>query len=354
MSLVDTAVTYVKNIVQTYVHLLTVDYPLGGLMLGAFAIFKLGRLLDSLLTVLMDTLLPSGPMLDKYRAPHREGSQNWAVVTGSTAGIGLQFAKQLAEAKFNVALVSRSPAKLAEVAAEIEAKHGVQTAVHALDAATAQAQQYHGLKAFVEKLGPVSVLINNLGVSHEMPVPFAELSDAELHNIVQVNVVSTLEITRAVLPKLQAHTETRGNRALILSMGSFAGLMPTPLLSVYSGSKLFLQGWSSALAEELKPSKIDVQLVLSYLVTSQMSKVRRTSLMIPNPRSFVKSALKQIGRRGGAQERAYTSTPYWSHALMHWAIENTLGVYSAVVAKINFRMHLGIRLRALRKKAKTQ
>jgi len=94
---------------------------------------------------------------------------------------------------------------------------------------------------------------------------------------------------------------------------------------------------------------VDVELCLSYLVTTAMSKVRRTSMLIPNPRNFVKAALGKVGRSGGAQNMAYTSTPFWGHALMQWWVENTLGLGSPFVVKQNRIMHEDIRKRALRK-----
>lgn len=339
---------------HAFLHLLTVEQPAMGIFLLVVGLWKVSRVVDSYVNVLIDTLVPRGQQLGPYKP--RKGSRNWAVVTGCTAGIGEEFAKQIAKAGFNLALVSRSNAKLQALSKLLEEKFGVETAVFVLDAQTAKAAEYEKLKQFTEKLpGSVSVLINNLGISHEMPVPFLEVSQEEMHNIIQVNCMATLEITRAVLPSVQEYTSaTKQNRGLVMTMGSFAGLTPTPLLSVYSGSKAFLQGWSSALAAELAPQQIDVQLVLSYLVTSQMSKIRRTSLMVTDPKHFVASTLRQVQARGGARDRAFTLTPYWSHALMHWTIESVLGVFSAIVAKINYNMHVDIRRRALRKKQKTQ
>ena len=125
--------------------------------------------------------------------------------------------------------------------------------------------------------------------------------------------------------------------------------MPTPLLATYSGSKAFLQQWSSALASELAPHGITVQVVQSYLVTSAMSKIRRSSLLIPTPKTFVKAALSKIGRSGGAQGVLATSTPYWAHGIMHWAIASFAGTTNGVVIGINKRMHEDIRKRALKK-----
>jgi 17beta-estradiol 17-dehydrogenase / very-long-chain 3-oxoacyl-CoA reductase len=80
-----------------------------------------------------------------------------------------------------------------------------------------------------------------------------------------------------------------------------------------------------------------------------MSKVRKTSMLIPNPRTFVKAVLGKIGRSGGAQNMAYTSTPFAGHALMQWWLENTVGIGGKMVVAKNKEMHQGIRKRALRK-----
>jgi 17beta-estradiol 17-dehydrogenase / very-long-chain 3-oxoacyl-CoA reductase len=193
----------------------------------------------------------------------------------------------------------------------------------------------------------VSILINNVGQSHSIPVPFAETPEKELRDIITINCTGTLRVTQLVAPGM-----IKRKRGLILTMASFGGILPTPLLATYSGSKAFLQQWSTALGSELAPHGIRVQLVQSYLVTSAMSKIRKTSAAIPNPKTFVRAALGSIGRSGGAQGIAYTSTPYWSHAIMHWALLTFTGTTSQAVVDQNKGMHEAIRKRALKKAAR--
>jgi 17beta-estradiol 17-dehydrogenase / very-long-chain 3-oxoacyl-CoA reductase len=192
----------------------------------------------------------------------------------------------------------------------------------------------------------VGILLNNVGQSHSIPVPFLQTTRDELQNIVTINCLGTLKTTQVVAPLL-----VHRKRGLILTMGSFAGVMPTPLLATYSGSKAFLQHWSSSLASELAPSGVDVQLIISYLVTTAMSKVRRPSLLIPNPKQFVRAALSSIGR-GGVEPFTNTYTPWWSHAVFKWVVASTVGVSSRVTIWVNKIMHVDIRNRALRKAAR--
>ena len=212
-----------------------------------------------------------------------------------------------------------------------------------MDFSQNQDPDYDALAKLVSDLD-VSVLVNNVGVSHSIPVPFTLTPSDELSNIVNVNVFGTLRVTQIVAPAM-----AQRKRGLILTMASFGGVTPTPLLATYSGSKAFLQYWSSSLGAELAPSGVKVQLVQSYLVTSAMSKIRKASMLIPNPKDFVRSALAKVGRSGGSQGIASTCTPYWSHGFMHWALLTFTGTMNSLVLGQNKAMHESIRKRALKK-----
>ncbi|KAI0903666.1 hypothetical protein F4824DRAFT_501223 [Ustulina deusta] len=307
---------------------------LGALWVGSKAL--------NLLRLVLSMLVLSGTNLRKYG-----GKGTWAVVTGASDGLGKEFATQLAAKGFNLLLVSRTQSKLEAFQNELRAKYpGLQTDILAMDfAAVGNDADYARLARRVDGLD-VGILINNVGHSHSIPVPFTLTDETEMENIINVNCRGTLKVTRVVAPGMQNR-----RRGLILTMGSFGGWMPMPLLATYSGSKAFLQFWSTALAAELKPDNVDVQLVLSYLVTTAMSKVRRPSLFIPSPKPFVRAALGKVGV-GSWHNTAYTYTPYWSHALMTWFVENTVGIGSSVGLKVNRSSHIDIRNRALRKAAR--
>lgn len=104
-------------------------------------------------------------------------------------------------------------------------------------------------------------------------------------------------------------------------MGSFAGLVPTPWLSVYSASKAFLSTWSQALGMEVAKDGIIVEHLNTYFVVSAMSKIKRASLLIPTSKDYVTSALAKISVSCGANI-PFTSTPYAMHGLANWAINN--------------------------------
>lgn len=268
---------------------------------------------------------------------------SWAVITGASDGIGKEFALQLARKGFNIVLVSRTASKLEALSADLNAEHGVESKILAMDFSANRDEDYTALAQLIKGLD-ISILINNVGLSHEIPVTFLETPPKEVTDIIMVNCLGTLRATQVVAPSM-----VERKRGFILTMSSFGGLLPTPFLATYSGSKAFLQQWSSALGSELKPKGVTVQCVQSYLVTSAMSKVRRPTMLIPTAKAFVKSVLGGIGDSRGAQGMAFTSTPFWSHAFMHWGLANTAGTMSEFVVGINRGIHEGIRKRALRK-----
>lgn len=258
--------------------------------------------------------------------------------------MGKEYASQLAGKGFNLILASRTKNKLEDVAKAIKSKHSTtQIESLAIDFSKASDSDYQNLESlFTGK--KIAILINNVGQSHSIPVPFDSTERQEMENIININCLATLRVTQLILPHMLPN-----KKGLILTMGSLGGLTPTPLLATYSGSKAFLQQWSSALASELQPQGITVHFVQAYLITSAMSKIKKASLIVPNERNFVRAALSKIGRRGGSVGYAYTGSPYWSHALVTWGITYVLGTMSKILIGVNHKMHVDIRKRALRK-----
>ncbi|RSL75812.1 Very-long-chain 3-oxoacyl-CoA reductase [Fusarium floridanum] len=319
-----------------------VPQPLQWSLAGIGALV-LGSKLLSYLQLVLSAFVLGGTNLRKYGKPG-----TWAVVTGASDGLGKEYALQLAAKGFNLVLVSRTLSKLESLAAEIQEKYpgkGLEIKSLAMDFSQNNDTDYERLAELIQGLD-IGILINNVGQSHSIPVSFLETAKEELQNIITINCIGTLRVTQTIAPILKQR-----KRGLILTMGSFGGWTPTPYLATYSGSKAFLQQWSNALSSELADDNVDVYLVLSHLVTTAMSKVRRPTLLVPNARNFVKAALGKVGL-GSYQTAPNTYTPWWSHSFMLWLIENIPGVNSPITIFYNKKMHVDIRRRALRKAAR--
>ncbi|THG98491.1 hypothetical protein EW145_g7420 [Phellinidium pouzarii] len=316
---------------RTYLPLVVV---VGLLALTKFALKTVG--------VILQTFILPGTSIKKYTSPFGLGS--WAVVTGATDGIGKEFALQLAKAGYNIFLVSRSEEKLNVAAEEIESKFKSKTRTLAVDFASPNEYKFDALATMCTDLD-VGILVNNVGRSHEFPVSFAQTTLEEQRAIINININGTLRVTKIILSKM---LEQR--RGLILTVSSFAGATPSPLLAAYSASKAFLQTWSDALQAELKGTGVDIECVSTYFVVSNMSRIRRASALIPMPKAYVSSVLRKIGLPCGAlwSGRPSTSTPYWSHSLLDFFI-NAVGWKSAFITYTH-ALHKDIRKRVFRKK----
>lgn len=295
----------------------------------------------SFVSLLLSATIGPFSKLKKY-AGTNTANKNWAVVTGGSDGIGKEFAIQLAKAKFNLVLISRTASKLKTVASEIEAMgYGVQIETIPLDFAKATDKNYQSISDFLAPL-PVSILVNNVGTNHDIPIPFHEESVQVIDDIVNVNIKSIMRITHLVLPLFLKRSKQQQQPSLVLNVGSFAGVLPTPYLSVYSGSKAFLSYWSQCLARELAPHKIHVEYLSTYFVTSAMSKIRRSSIMIPNPKTYVKAVLSRAGNY-------FHHIPYGPHQVMYWVMQF---VSKDFLIDYIAGMQRDIRKRALRKRAR--
>ncbi|TYJ53014.1 long-chain 3-oxoacyl-CoA reductase [Cryptococcus floricola] len=335
---------------------LVLDISIPALILSTVGAAFLLKYAFSIFRLFLELAILPGKPISSFRS--RSG-ETWAVVTGCTSGIGLEFAKQLAGEKYNLVLVGRRQSALTELGKEIETKYSVLTKSVVVDVSAPGAARDGALNQLelLAKNLDIGVLINNVGVSHTMPVSFAETERAEIDRIIETNITWTYLITRTLLPSMLTRSspspsQPAAPKSLILTLGSLSGRIPSPLLASYSGTKAALSTWTKALAEEVRPQGVVVELVQAAFVVSNMSKIRRASALVPTARDFVRAALGSIGRPGGAQGRPHERTPYWTHALLDYAAGFAGYVSEIVAIRVILSMHKDIRKRALRKAAR--
>ena len=173
-----------------------------------------------------------------------------ALVTGASAGIGLELARLLAENGFNLVLLARSRHKLEELARELKTADGIQASVVAADLGEPDAPQAV-FDELVQKGIQVDFLVNNAGLMIE-----AGFKKTSLHDhlqLLQVNVLALTALTRLFIEPMLARNSGR-----ILNVASVAAFMPVPNLAVYAASKAYVLSFSEALSEEIKGSKVTV------------------------------------------------------------------------------------------------
>ena len=171
-----------------------------------------------------------------------------SLVTGASSGLGEQFARQLAARGSGLALVARSADRLAVLADELRARHGV--TVTTMPADLSLAEQVSRVAAHAAA-AQVDVLVNNAGFgTYGM---FADLDPGREHAEVMVNAMAAVDLAHAVLPGMLAR-----RRGGIITVASSIAFQPSPHQAVYGATKAFALAFSEALWAETRGTGVRV------------------------------------------------------------------------------------------------
>ena len=172
------------------------------------------------------------------------------LVTGASAGIGLELALGFAGEGFDLIVVARRAAELEALAERCRSEHGADVHVLPMDLLDAEAPA-----KLVQQLGDaglqVDVLVNNAGLM-DMGA-FATLPLDRHERLMQLNVVVLTALTHRLLPGMLA----RG-RGRILNVASTSSFQPVPSMALYAASKAFVLSLSESLSEELVGTGVTV------------------------------------------------------------------------------------------------
>lgn len=229
----------------------------------------------------------------------------WAVVTGSTDGIGRAYALELAKRGVNIVLVSRNQKKLDDVVVEITSRHFVKTKTIAVDFSKGK-EVFEVLKKELADI-PVGILVNNVGRQYKYPMYLAEVEEEELWDIININIGATTMMTRIVLPEM-----AKRRKGAIVNISSGSELQPLPLMTVYAASKVFIKSFSQALRFEYRKRGITIQHLSPMFVNTKMNdfspRLRQTKLFVPDAETYARSAVNTLGI-------VDHSTGYWAHGI---------------------------------------
>jgi 17beta-estradiol 17-dehydrogenase / very-long-chain 3-oxoacyl-CoA reductase len=245
----------------------------------------------------------------------------------------------LAKKGMSVVLISRTESKLKEVKDDILRKGyaGVEVKYIVCDYSNFDPTARTVVKRDLEGL-EIAVLVNNVGVGYRYPVFFHELTDEEVINLLQMNIDSTVWMTRIVLPGMLE----RKKGGAIVNLSSGSALYTLPLLAEYSGAKSFIEKFSRALNAEYRSKGITCQCQVPFYVATKLAKMRK-SLTVPTPAAYAAMGIKWIGYPDALVQ------PFWLHALQGWIM---FQIPDFIVAKGIMSMHMAIRKKGLKKDAR--
>jgi uncharacterized protein len=174
-----------------------------------------------------------------------------ALVTGASAGIGQDIARELAPRVKTLILVARRRERLEELAAELRGKRP-ELAVEIEQADLANDADVDALADRVlAQNGSIDVLVNNAGAG--LHGWFHEADWNALRKMIELNVLGVAQLTRRLAPKM---VERRAGA--ILNVSSGAGYFPSAQLAVYGATKHFVNGFTEAIRAELRPHGVVV------------------------------------------------------------------------------------------------
>jgi short-subunit dehydrogenase len=177
-------------------------------------------------------------------------NDGFALITGASRGLGMSFARALAERHCNLVLVARSAEPLHAFANELRRSHPVAVIAIQVDLSSPGAGEI-----LAEQLSngdiPIELLVNNAGFG--LRGEFRGLSLSRQLELLRLNNQAIVELTYSLLPGMLERRQ-KG----IINISSTAGFQPIPFASAYSASKAFLTTFSLALEQELRAAGVTV------------------------------------------------------------------------------------------------
>ena len=232
--------------------------------------------------------------LNRFQEAH--GHRPWALVTGGSSGMGLEYARQLAEIGCNLLLVSNQNEELENVSEDLKRNKTLQVIPHYLDLATETAAEE--LFGFCQAIGlQIDILINNAGMFF-----FEELTMKNEAKALTMLRLHTYTPTRLCV--LFGEEMKKRGYGYLINMSSMAAKLPCPGITVYSATKAYLKSFGKSLYFEMRPYGVGVTTVCPAAIATPLYKLKPSLLnlgvkigLIGTPQWLVRRALSGMMRK---------------------------------------------------------
>lgn len=208
-----------------------------------------------------------------------------ALITGASAGIGLELARVFAREGYRLVLAARNQKRLEEIARELQP---AESQVIAIDLSLPDAPE-----EVQRRVPKVDVLVNNAGFG--VFGKFAEKSLVEELNMMQLNMTALVSLTGLYLP---AMISARSGK--IMNVASTAAFQPGPLMAIYYATKAFVLSFSEAIANELEGTGVTVSTLCPGPTTSDFQEraQMQNSGLVKRRKMMDAKTVAEIGYRG--------------------------------------------------------
>lgn len=200
------------------------------------------------------------------------------LITGASAGIGREFARQLADRAGSMILVARRRERLEELRDELGKRHP-NLNVHIRVTDLSDDRAVIDLFAWLEReKSAIDLLINNAGLGDMGPFATSELQ--RVKEMLAVNVTALTLLTRLLLPGMIVR-----KRGAILNVSSSAGFLPIAGFAVYAASKAYVTSFSEAIRSELRGTGVTVTSLCPGPVHTEFTEVAHRRSAAPGKSS---------------------------------------------------------------------
>jgi 17beta-estradiol 17-dehydrogenase / very-long-chain 3-oxoacyl-CoA reductase len=242
-----------------------------------------------------------------FRSPLKP-ENSWAVITGSTDGIGEGFAHALAAKGFNIVQVSRNQLKLEKTAADLRSKFGIQVKNIQKDFSKCTENPFIFFSDIFEQCKnlEVSLLVNNVGTSYSNTL-FSDVSSNKLQEVLALNIFPTVFLSLLFMPLL-ANRAKKGQNAGIINLSSVLGNVCYERYLGYCAVKAFVKTFSEFADVDnrlMKNKVLTLCLQPGYVLTPLTSGTKGKFLVIDRS-VCAENALRLIGYQ-------VVSHGYWKH-----------------------------------------
>jgi len=211
---------------------------------------------------------------------------SWAVITGASSGIGVEFAKQIAALGLNTVLVARRKARLEALAKELESQYKIKTLCVECDVAE---DGFQNIILDATKDLEVGLMVNNAGINCEGQFFRGDLN--RNMQMIQVNMKAPFVLAYEYGKKF-----VEQKRGGIIFTSSISAFNAHPYLSHYAATKAYILSLAESMNYEFKDKNVDVIALCPGMTKSEMTKGMKDGPMLMEAAPVVKIGLDSLGK----------------------------------------------------------
>ena len=234
----------------------------------------------------------------------KEKYGDWALITGASSGIGMEFAQKLANEGMNLILAARRKDRLDKLAMKLEESNRIKVITAKIDLS-----KDNFLGELLNIIGDreVSILINNAGFGSRGL--FADADSQHETNMIKVNCIAPTILTHHFAPLM-----IKRNKGAIIFLGSVVAFQPTPFMATYAATKAFNLLLGEALWYELKQHNVQVLTLNPGGTATEFQRIADSSTG-PVPRTteqVINTAMKALGKKVSVVDGMYNKVLVFS------------------------------------------